>query len=73
METTRQQRKLVHENGYAAEVDVNLIITDDGWSPYLSLEDVRKLDEVRKALLRDDVSTASQLAMVYRLVPVNAA
>ncbi len=73
METTSHQRKLVHESGYAAEVDVNLIITDDGWSPYLSREDAQKLDDVRKALRRGDVVAASKLAKVYRLTPVSAA
>jgi hypothetical protein len=73
METTRHQRKIVHENGYAAEVDVDLIINDDAWSPYLSLEDATKLDNVRRALLRGDVVGASKLAKVFRLLPVNAA
>jgi len=35
----RHQTKLVHEGQYVAEVDVELIDTGDGWSPYLSLED----------------------------------
>jgi hypothetical protein len=34
----------------AAEVSVQLIETEDGWSPYLSVEDARKLDDVREAL-----------------------
>ena len=29
--------KMVHEGDYAAEVDVELIYEDEGWSPYLSL------------------------------------
>lgn len=35
----RRHTKLVHEGQYVAEVDVELIETDEGWSPYLSLED----------------------------------
>lgn len=31
----RRHTKLVHEGQYAAEVDVELIDTDTGWSPYL--------------------------------------
>ena len=30
--------KLVHEGQYVAEVEVELIETGEGWSPYLSLE-----------------------------------
>ena len=73
METTRRQRKIVHESGYAVEVEVDLIITDDGWSPYLSLDDAKKLDAVRKALRNGDVDAASKLAKVFRLTPVSAA
>jgi len=46
----RHHAKLVHEGKYAAEVDVELVETDEGWSPYLSLEDAYKLDTVREAL-----------------------
>jgi hypothetical protein len=35
--------KLVHEGDYVTEVDVELVETDTGWSPYLSLDDARKL------------------------------
>jgi hypothetical protein len=73
METTRRHRKFVHENGYAAEVEVELITTDDAWSPYLSLVDAKKLDAVRHALRQGDVRAASKLANVYRLTPVSAA
>ena len=63
--------KLVHEGRYAAEVEVDLIDTDTGWSPYLSLPDAQKLDEVRKALRGGDLRRASQLARVFQLLPVN--
>ncbi len=53
--------KLIHEKNYVAEVDVNLIYTDEGWSPYLSVEDAYKLDDVREALRRGDVKAASKL------------
>ncbi len=45
----RHRRKLVNEGKFVAEVDVYLIETDEGWSPYLSLEDAYKLDDVRDA------------------------
>ena len=31
----RHHTKLVHAGEYVAEVDVELIYTDEGWSPYL--------------------------------------
>ncbi|GFP29278.1 hypothetical protein HKBW3S42_00759 [Candidatus Hakubella thermalkaliphila] len=53
-----------------AEVDVELLETDDEWSPYLSLEDAYKLDDVREALRRGDVKAAAQHGKVYTLTPV---
>jgi hypothetical protein len=64
--------KSVHEGDYVAEVEVQLIITDDEWSPYLSLEDAYKLDDVRLALRRGDLKSAARLARVFRLMPVAA-
>jgi hypothetical protein len=68
--TKRPHTKLIHEGQYAAEVDVQLIDEDEGWPPYLSLEDAEKLDEVRKALLRQDIKRAAELARVFELTPV---
>jgi hypothetical protein len=68
--TTRKQTKLIHEGRYVAEVDVDLIETDEGWSPYLSVEDATKLDNVRDALRHNDVPRAVRLARVYTLTPV---
>ena len=70
--TTRHHTKLVHEGQYVAEVDVELIQADTGWSPYLSVEDAYRLDDVRDALHRGDVKTACRLARVYTLTPVGA-
>jgi hypothetical protein len=69
--SSRHHTKLVHEGRYAAEVEIDLIDTDTGWSPYLSLSDAQKLDEVRKALRGGDLKRASQLARVFQLLPVN--
>ena len=66
----RFHKKLVHEGQYVAEVDVELIETDEGWSPYLSIEDACKLDDVRAALRRGDLVNASRLSRVYSLTPV---
>lgn len=68
--TQKHITKLVREGDYVAEVVVQLIITDDEWSPYLSLDDAYKLDDVRAALRRGDLITASSLARVYKLMPV---
>lgn len=68
--TEKLTTKLVHEGELAAEVDVTLIITYDEWSPYLSLQDAYKLDDVRQALRRGDVATAAKLGSVFRLIPV---
>src|SRR4029450_10352032 len=51
------RRKLIHEGDYAAEVEVQLIEGEEGWSPYLTLEDAEKLDQVREALRRGDVKS----------------
>ena len=68
--TTHAHTKLIHEGRYAAEVDVELIDTDEGWSPYLSLEDAGKLDQVRKALRRGNRKRANRLARLFELTPV---
>ena len=66
----RQHTKLVHEGQYIAEVDIELIDMDEGWSPYLSLDDAYKLDDIRDALRRGDVKSAARLARVFTLTPV---
>jgi hypothetical protein len=68
----RLRRKLIHEGDFAAEVEVQLIEEEGGWSPYLTLEDAEKLDQVREALRRGDVQAAGQLARVFHLTPVSA-
>lgn len=68
--TKRRQVKFVHEGEFAAEVPVELLDTGEGWAPYLSLEDAQRLDDVRDALRRGDLQTASKLARVFRLTPI---
>ena len=70
--SARRHTKFVREGSYAAEVDVELIEDDNGWPPYLSLDDARKLDDVREALRRGDIPTASRLARVFSHSPVRA-
>ncbi len=68
--TKRKRTKLVHEGKYVAEVQVEVEYDETGWSPYLSLDDAYRLDDVREALRNDDLEAASRLASVYTLTPV---
>jgi hypothetical protein len=70
--TVKKRTKLIHEGEYLAEVDVSIIQTDSDWSPYLSIEDAYKLDDVRDALRRGDIESASRFARVYTLTPIAA-
>lgn len=66
----RHSTKMIHEGQYVAEVDIDLLDSKEGWSPYLSLEDALKLDDVRAALRRGDLENAARLSRVYTLTPV---
>lgn len=68
--TIQKKTKFIHEGKYAAEVDVDLVVNEDEWSPYLTLDDAYKLDDVREALRRGDVKTAAKKAKVYELHPI---
>jgi hypothetical protein len=68
----RKSVKIIHEGQFAAEVPVDLIEDDTGWSPYLSLEDANKLDTIREALRRGDVATAAKFGRVFELHPISA-
>lgn len=70
MTSTRNRTKLIHEGKYAAEVPVELIEDDTAWSPYLSPQDVDKLDTVRLALRRGDIAEAAKYGRVFELTPV---
>ena len=54
----RRLSKFIHEGEYVAD--------------YLTLDDAQKLDDVRAALRRRDLETATQLAQVFKLIPVTA-
>jgi hypothetical protein len=66
----RRVTKLVREGRYAAEVSVELIEEEGGWSPYLSLDDALKLDAVRLALRAGDIAQAAKLGRVFELTPL---
>ena len=67
---SRKRTKLIHQGRYAAEIPVELIEDDTGWSPYLSIEDATKLDVVRKALRQGDIAAAAKHGRVFELVPL---
>jgi hypothetical protein len=67
---TRKRTKYVHEGKYVAEVDVDLLEDETEWSPYLSVDDAYRLDEVRSALRRGDIAAAANIARIFRLEPV---
>jgi len=68
--TKTHHKKYIHEGDYVAEVDVELIDTNEGWSPYLSLEDACKLDDVRLVLRKGDIKKATTMSRVFFLTPV---
>ena len=68
--TTKHGTKFVHEGQYAAAIGVEWIETDTGWGRCLSLEDARKLDDVREALRKGDFKAAARFGQVYQLTPI---
>ncbi|MEI9991506.1 MAG: hypothetical protein WDM86_15865 [Rhizomicrobium sp.] len=67
---TRSTTELVHVGKYAAQVPIELVEEEGGWSPYLSVEDVHKLEAVRAALQAGDIATAKKYGRVFELMPV---
>ncbi len=70
--TGKRQIKLVQEGDYLAQLEVELLESPEGWSPYLSLEDAKKLDLVRQALRSGDLKAASAIGRVFKLMRVAA-
>jgi hypothetical protein len=66
----RHNTKFIHEGQYAAAVELEWVESDTGWSPYLSVEDAQKFDEVREALRTGDLKKAGRLARVFQLTPL---
>ena len=64
--------KLIHEGDYVAEVEVEVLDDDEGWGPTMSLEEASRLDRLRVALRQNDLTSALEIARVYRLTPVKA-
>jgi len=66
----RKKNKYLHEGRYVAEIEVELVEEEGGWSPYLSVDDAYKLDDVRDALRQGDLNTAAKYGRIYELRPV---
>lgn len=66
----RVKKKYVHEGKYVAEVEVALIEDNTQWSPYLSVDDAYKLDDVRDALREGDLDAAARYGRIYEMQPV---
>ncbi len=66
----RKKIKFVHEGRYVAEVEVDLLEDESGWSPYLSVQDSYKLDDVRDAIRQGDLESAAKYGRIYELRPV---
>lgn len=67
-----QITRIIREGNLMAEVKVSLIPDDGAWGPYLSPEDVKKLERVRLALKAGDKEKAAKEAKVFELHPVAA-
>jgi hypothetical protein len=67
----RRTIKMLYEGKYVAEVELDMIYSPEGWSPYISLEDANKLDDVRNMLKLGDIKSAMKFARIYTLTPVS--
>ena len=63
----RKKTKYIHEGRYVAEVEVELLEDETGWSPYLSMDDAFKLDDVRDALRQGNLRSAARHGQIYEL------
>ena len=63
----RKRKKYIHEGQYVAAVEVEVIEDETSWSPYLSIEEAYKLDDVREALRSGDLAAAATHGEVFRM------
>ena len=59
--TTKRKTKYIHEGDHVAGVTVEVIDDETSWSPYLSVADAMRLDEVRAALRAGDAKKAAAI------------
>jgi hypothetical protein len=72
MRDKRNSTEIIHEGKFAAEVPIELIYSEESWSPTMSLDDAKKLEAVRLALRRGDIAEASKYGRVFKLTAVTA-
>ena len=48
---SRTSTQMIHEGDYAAEVTIELIEDETGWSPHVAEDDIFKLDAVSHSLV----------------------
>ena len=70
MREKRKSVELIHEGKYAAEVSIELIYSEESWSPTMSLDDAKRREAVRLALRRGDIAEAAKYGRVFELTPV---
>jgi hypothetical protein len=63
--------KHIHESGYVAEVEIEIIEDETGWSPYIPVEEAEKLDAARDALKKGNLEEAAKYGDVYELRKVS--
>ena len=68
--TIKRKIKFIHEGNHVAEVSVDVIEDETSWSPYISVADAMRLDDVRAALSKGDLRKAATIGKVYRLQPI---
>ena len=66
----RKRTKYVHEGRYVAEVEVTLIEDDTSWTPYFSVQDAYRLDDVKEALKSGDLKSAAHHGRVFEMRPI---
>ncbi len=66
----RKKTKYVPEGQYVPEVEMDLVEDETEWSPYLSIGDAYKLDDVRDAFCQGDLQSAARYGRIYELRPV---
>ena len=66
----RKKTKYIHEGRYVAEIEVEVVEDEVGWSPYLGIDDAYRLDDVRDALRQGDLNSGAKYGRIYELRPV---
>ena len=70
---TEKGSELIRVGNYLAEVSVERQYGDSpetGWAPSMSIEDIRKIERVRKALENGDIKAALFDADIFELRPL---